>query len=269
MEFSDLWPYVSAILALLLIWQYHQNQILTGRIKAVDIFDGSGIRMYVYATPDDEGTCEACREVNGKAFLPSIVARKDFSPWHTACINTGRCTVVRVGLYGSWPEAARVVQRLRSAGKEGSCHLSFEELVGLIKGKSKATDSAPTDRFAVVMLAALGCEKVDAGSALTCYQQIIQQAQEVRDLPLVAPAYLRSVEILARQGQNEEALALVEQFEKRYREGKSGPNHPTRIQRGMISIEKTRLKTAVNRAKPKAEPQPQPDAAEVTAKTVV
>ena len=249
MEMMNLWPYVSAILALLLIWQYHKNQILTGRIQAVDIFDGSGIRMYVYATPDDDGICDSCREVNGMVYLPSRVARKDFTPHRSPCTTKGKCTVVTVSLYGAWPEAAKVVTRLRSSGKDGCCHLTLEELVELVKGKWKSTDNAATDRFAVLMLAALGSEKADSDSALTCYAQIIEQAQEVRDVPLVVPAYLRSTELLVRQGRTEDAQAIIEAFEKRYPQGKTGPSQPTRTQRGLMTIEKTRLKTAAHRPK--------------------
>lgn len=269
MVLTDLLPFVCAILALLLIWQYHQNQILTGRIQAIDIFDGSGIRMYVYATPEDEGICDACREVNGMVFLPSRVARKDFTPQRSPCTNKGRCTIVQVSLYGAWPEATKVVKRLRSAGKEGSCHLPLDELVGLVKGKLNASDDIATDRLAVVMLAALGSETADSASAQSCYRQIIQQAQEVRDLPLVVPAYLRSTELLARQGRPEEALAIIEEFEKRYPQGKTGPSHPTRTQRGVMTIEKSRLKTALSRVKPQAAQQALPKAAALTAKSVV
>jgi hypothetical protein len=49
-------------------------QIMAGRILAVDIFDRSGIRMYVYVTPHDDHIC-----------VTSVVnrGRHEFQP-HTA-----------------------------------------------------------------------------------------------------------------------------------------------------------------------------------------
>ncbi len=47
----DILPYLVALLALLVVWQYHQMQVLKGRILAVDIFDRSGVRMYLVRDP--------------------------------------------------------------------------------------------------------------------------------------------------------------------------------------------------------------------------
>ncbi len=247
MEMSDLLPYVCAILALLLIWQYHQNQVLTGRIQAVDIFDRSGTRAYIYATPDDDGVCVSCQEINGMAFLPSKVARKDFNPRRTPCSNKGRCNVVMIGLYGAWPEARQVVQRLRSAQGQDSLHLSPEELLGLTEGSWHKSVSAATDRLAVAMLSALVSEKNDPFVSIAAYREVIKHAQEVRDLPLVVPAYLRLTELLAQQGRTDEALETVDDFEKRYPKDKMGPHYPTGMQRGMLSIIKSRLRTELDR----------------------
>ena len=268
MEMSDLWPYICAILALLLIWQYHQNQVLTGRIQAVDIFDRSGIRMYVYATPDDDEICESCREVNGMAFLPSRVARKDFSPRRNPCANKGRCPVVMVGLYGAWQEARQVVQQLRSGEKEGMVQLPVEELIGLTKGNWQGSVSAATDRLSVVMLGALTSEDTDPSAAIAGYQQIIQQAAEVRDLPLVVPAYLRLTDLLDRQGRSSEALGVIEDFEKRFPPNKTGPYYPKGLQRGLLTIKKSHLKTALNYVKSPAAPQSPSDTEAVETKSI-
>ena len=61
----DFIPYVLAILALLLLWEFHALQVRSGRIDAVDIWDRSGIRMFIYATPRDNTACPACREAHG------------------------------------------------------------------------------------------------------------------------------------------------------------------------------------------------------------
>ena len=258
MEMADLWPYICAILALLLIWQYHQNQVLTGRIQAVDIFDRWGIRMYVFATPDDEEICESCREVNGMVYLPSRVAKRDFTPLKTPCTNKGRCLVLMIGLYGAWQEARQVVQKLRSgAKKEGMLQLTVEELIGMTKGGWEGSVSAATDRLSVVMLGALNAEGTDPYASVFAYQQIIQEAQEVRDLPLIVPAYLRLTGLLDRQGRTQEALEVIEDFEKRYPPSKTGPYFPKGMQRGLMTIKKSRLKTATNYVKASA-PEPSP-----------
>jgi hypothetical protein len=73
-ESPDVTVYLMAILGLLAVWQYYQMQIMAGRILAVDIFDRSGIRMYVYVTPHDDHIC-----------VTSVVnrGRHEFQP-HTA-----------------------------------------------------------------------------------------------------------------------------------------------------------------------------------------
>ena len=49
LTFPDFLSHLVGILLLLLVWQYHQMQVLAGRIQAFDIFDRSGIRMFVFA----------------------------------------------------------------------------------------------------------------------------------------------------------------------------------------------------------------------------
>ena len=44
----DFLPYLLAVFGLLVLWQYHQIQVMKGRIRAIDIFDRSDIRMYLY-----------------------------------------------------------------------------------------------------------------------------------------------------------------------------------------------------------------------------
>ncbi len=242
---SNLLPYLCGILGLLLLWQYHQKQILAGRIQAIDIFDRSGIRMYVFATPDDGQICNACWEANGMVYLPSQMANKDFVPRPSPCANSGRCTIVRAGLYGAWLEARNVVHRLRAAGTKGSLKLSVQELSELLKGNWEAGVSAATDRLAVLMLAALSGEKKNPDAAINAYRLAIREAKEVHDLPLVVPAYLRLAEVLVNMSRTDEALAVIQEFEERYpREGRTRPYDPTETQRGLIAIKKSRLKTA-------------------------
>ena len=74
--FPDITICLIGILGLLVVWQYYKMQIMAGRILAVDIFDRSGIRMYLYATPDDSQVCDTCAQANGRVYLSSKVARK-------------------------------------------------------------------------------------------------------------------------------------------------------------------------------------------------
>lgn len=242
---SNLLPYLCGILGLLLLWQYHEKQVLAGRIQALDIFDRSGIRMYVFATPDDGLICNACWEANGMVYLPSQVANKDFVPRPSPCANSGRCMIVMAGMYGAWLEARNVVYRLRAAGTTGSLKLSVQELSELLKGNWEQSVSAATDRLAVLMLAALSGEKKSPDAAINAYRLAIREAKEVHDLPLVVPAYLRLAEVLMNLSRADEALAVIQEFEERYpREGKTRPYDPTETQRGLMAIKKSRLKTA-------------------------
>ena len=256
----DLLPYVCAILALLLVWQYHRIQVLTGRVRAFDIFERSSARMYVYATPNDDEICESCREINGRTFLPSSVTRRDFNPRGGPCLNKGRCTIVMVGLYAAWPEARRVVQQLRAVKEPDSLRLSFEELVELTQGSWQTSVSASTDRLAVAILVALTAEKLDPIAALAGYREVINDAQEIHDLPLVVPAYLRLTELLIRQGRTEEALGVIEDFERRYPQAKTGPYYPSGRQRGMMAITKSHLRANLHLSTTSSKQEPRSEA---------
>ena len=123
-----------AVAALLLIWQYHQIQVRKGRILAIDVFDRTGIRFYVYLAVNDPDTCEVCRDATGRAFLPSDVARKHFKPLARACLKSPKCDGVLVGLYGAWAEARssassdrrRSARRIRARARRALRHRSSE-----------------------------------------------------------------------------------------------------------------------------------------------
>src|SRR5206468_6225633 len=139
---SDPLIYLIAILVLLLVWQYYKIQVMAGRILAVDIFDRSEIRMYLYATPNDEQTCNACSAVNGRVFLPSLITRSDFTPREEPCMKPTPCPGVLVGLYGAWSEARRALDRLRSSRKQGYIQLSIQEFREVLDGPWERAVSA-------------------------------------------------------------------------------------------------------------------------------
>jgi hypothetical protein len=240
-EFADVAPYVVAILGLVVIWQYYQMQIMAGRILAVDIFDRSGIRMYIYVMPDDEHVCEVCAGANGRVFLPSQVAKKGFSPVKGICRRSTPCLGVLVGLYGGWLEARGVVERLRANAKKGEIWLSPEELRVLVNGQWEMSISADTDRLGVHMIEALCYEKINQAVSATGYRYVIDEVKEVRHLLLLVPAYLRLALLLVRSGANADALALINRFEARFPAKKRGPHFPTEEQRNAMKIWKTFL----------------------------
>ena len=240
-EFAEVTPYLVAVLSLLVIWQYYQMQIMAGRIMAVDIFDRSGIRMYIFIVPDDDTICDACAGSNGRVFLPSQVAEKRFSPLHGQCQRPIPCPGMLIGLYGAWMEARGVVERVRAQAKNGGVQLSREELRALVNGQWEMSISAETDRLGVHMIEAACYEKINRAVSITGYRYVIDEAKEVRHLLLLVPAYLRLVLLLVRSGDNDEALALIERFEARFPSNKRGPHFPTAGQRHSMKMRKTHL----------------------------
>ena len=120
-------PYMAGLLALLVVWEYHQILVLKGRIQAIDIFDRSGIRMYIHVAPSNNDTCSSCQDLHGRIFLPSMVAKRLSDPSQGHCTHPSGCRCLLIGLYGAWPEGRRLVDRLRTA-KRKPVKLNDEEL---------------------------------------------------------------------------------------------------------------------------------------------
>jgi len=244
----ELLPYLLGILALLVVWQYHQMQVMKGQILAIDVFDRSGIRMYLHVVPNDKNTCEVCAEANGRVFLPSEVTKIHFTPLGGQCTNPAKCVGLLVGIYGAWPEARHLLERLRTSKKKATVQLSAPELEALIRGPWERSISAATDRISVHMLEAIYYEETSPETSITNYRYLIDQAREVRHLPLIVPSYFRLTELLARQGRSQEAIDVIEQFESRYKAKKVGPHAPTETQRGLMSLRKSRLAATLKQA---------------------
>jgi len=238
----DVLPYLVAILCLLIVWQYHQMQVMAGRIQAVDFWDRMGVRMYFHINPDDPNTCAVCREANRRVFRPSAVAKKNFSPLHSSCTNPSGCRCLLIGIYGSWPEARRLMDRLKVEFKRNAGQLSDNQMNELLGGSWEKSISAPTDRISVHMLEAIRAEASDPEAAIVRYRFVIDQAKEARDLPFVVPSYFRLAELLVKVGRPHEALDIIDRFEERYQARKALPYSPTETQRGVMSLKKSRLK---------------------------
>jgi hypothetical protein len=230
-----------AILTLLVVWQYYKMQIMAGRILAVDIFDRSGVRMYLYATSNDGQACKSCSAANGRVFLPSMVAKDDFSPLEAACIKPTPCTGVLVGLYGGWLEARRVLDHLRSQHKQGHVHLALSELQRVVDGPWERSVSAETDRLSMYMLSAMLYEEAKQDVAIGNYGYVIEHAKDVQHLTLLVPAFLRLTQLLVRAERWAEALKVIEQFESRFPSSGAARHFPSVKQRDLMRIMKTQV----------------------------
>jgi hypothetical protein len=246
----DILPYLLAIFGLLALWQYYQLRVMKGRILAVDIFDRSGIRMYLYAVADNLQACEMCRSAHGIVYPPSEVMKRQFSPIKGTCQSPTGCIGFLVGLYGAWPEANRIVVQLRLSRKREPIQLDQDELREIILGPWEQSISASTDRFGIHVLEAVLGDCTNPSPAMEKYRDTLEYAKEVRHMPLIVPAYFRLVELLTRQGQTAEALHFIEQFEKRYKEKTSGLYAPTEKQFGLMKIKKSHLKNATQTTVP-------------------
>lgn len=240
-------PYLLAILGLLLIWHLHHMQVAAGRIQAVDFWDRSGIRMFVYVTPDDDQTCPSCLEINRLVIAASLAAKKNYSPHPAPCTNPAGCRCQRIGLFGSWPQARRVIHYLPHT-KTQSVQLSPGKLSAFIEGHRKHSSQASIDRLSMAMLEGMDTEGTDLSKAIAKYRMVIDQARSPRDLDLVIPAYLRTIDLYDRAEEPHKALRVIHHMEQRFSQGRHGNRQLTNAQTTHISLMKTRLSIALPHA---------------------
>ena len=238
LESPDILLALIAILVLLIIWQYYKMQVMAGRILAVDIFDRSSVRLYVYATCSGEHTCPNCSSSHGRVFLPSVITKRGFSPCETPCTNASPCTGILVGLYGGWLEARQVVEQLRHNVKKGWFTLSSPEFRSLLDGAWERSVSAETDRVSMYMLIAMVYENLKQDISIGNYGYVIKHAKEVRDFGLVVPAYIRITQLLVKAQRWGDALSFIEQFQSQYPAIQSGQHFPSIKQREFMRITK-------------------------------
>lgn len=238
---SDVAVYLLGVLGLLVVWQYHQNQVLAGRIRAVDFWDVSGIRMFMHVATRDERTCAACREAHGTVFLPSLATQKRFSTLPRPCASSRGCRCLIVGLYGGWPEASELVRRLRQDARKKPIHLGSKDVQRLFEGPWQRSVSGAGDRLTIHMIEALHLEGTDAEASAIRYRYVIEQAKGARDLYLLVPAYLRLAELFERLGKVEECLKVIEHFEQRFAKRRPSFYYPNESQRHSMSLMKSRM----------------------------
>ncbi len=229
-------PYLLAILALLFVWQVYAIQVRAGRVQAVDVFNRSRIRLFIHVTPDDSLACPVCREANGMGFLPHVVAAQRFRPMTNTCANPAGCRCLMVGLYGAWPEAARVQAEMHK--NSGRIQLSKQEMMEGAQARQTASNE---DQVSLAILEAMRTEESNPEVAIAHYTFAVDKAQKDRDLALVVPAYILMTDLLERTGRREEALGTVERFFKAYGHKRLGPHVPTEDQFSFMSLRRTRL----------------------------
>jgi len=234
----DYMPYFLAILGLLVLWEFHEIQVRAGRIQAKDFWDRTGIRVFVRITPQDGKACPICTEACGTVLLAAN-SRKARATLHSGCANPNGCRCLLVGLYGGWPEAQAVLERIKQ--KNAPIDLSPEELGQLFSGPWERSVSASVDRVSVHLLEAMLAERSDAEAALFRYRFVIDHAGADRDLPFVVPAYLRQADVHRRLGQTAEALAVIDRFDQHYSSDKTVPHAPNDKQRAFMAAMKQQL----------------------------
>jgi hypothetical protein len=239
-QLPETYPYLMAIFGLTLIWKFHDMQVKAGRIKAKDIFERSGVRLFLHATPGDAQACLACKESTNFVFLPGLVASKKFTPQDKPCTNPSGCRCVMVGLYGGWAQALSALAEAKKNG--GKTRLADAELKTLIEKSVEARAGASADRISLRMLNALRAEGSQPETAMEHYRYILSHAEEDRDLVLMVPTYLRLSELLEKSGKASEALGLVEQCLRDHGEKKKkDPDALTDAQRAALNTRKNLL----------------------------
>jgi hypothetical protein len=233
--------YLFAILALLGLWLFYQVQVRSGRIQAVDLFDRSVVRLYVYVLPDDRPSCDVCAQAQGRVFLPSAVGKIGFSPVDGSCPGAVTCQGMLVGLYGGWVEARQLVGRLQEPSKKHPLRLSPEELHLVVKGAWSKSISADTDRISMHFLEGWCLGQTDRKAALEGLRYVVERAKEPRHLPYVVPAWLRLMELLLKDGREDEARLCIEQFERRFPPERHEIDGPSFAQRKMLQEMKSLL----------------------------
>ena len=238
-QLPEIFPYLLAILALTLIWKFHDSQVKTGRIQARAIWERSGVRFFLRITPNDALACTACRETTSMVFSPAVVASQKFSPQEKPCINLDGCRCLMVGLYGGWPEAKRVLKQLKL--HIGSVRLADTEVKSLIENSTQTRVGVLADRISLRLVHAMWAEGNDRPTAIEHYRYIVDHAKEERDRHFVVPSFLRLSELLARTGQPDEALTVVERCLQEYGGKKRDPDALTETQRAMLEKRRAAL----------------------------
>jgi tetratricopeptide (TPR) repeat protein len=220
LEFYRVSPFLLAILGLLLVWLFYELQVRAGRIQKKDLWERSGIRFFLRATPKDEQACQTCIEATCLVLLPGEVATQKFTPQEHMCTNPHGCRCVMVGLYGGWPEAGQALKDVKARG--GALRLSPEAMDSLIMGAAEAQAGASADRFSIRMLQAMRDEKSNPEAALGSYRFIVDRANQDRDVSFIAPSYSRISDLLVRLGRKEEAIEEIDKFLEVYGAESSG-----------------------------------------------
>jgi hypothetical protein len=238
---AELTLYLLGILALLGLWLFHQFQVRSGRIQAIDVFDRSVARFYLYVIPNDRPFCAACAQAQGRVFLPGHVGKIGFSPLNSPCSGSVPCQGQMIGLYGGWLEARQLVTRLQQASRKNPVRLTSAEILALAKGAWSKSVSADTDRISMHLLEGWCFGQTEPAVAIEGLRYVIDRAKEERHLPYVVPAFLRLMDLLLRAGRDDEARVVIEQFEARFPSDRHDVDGPSFTQRKVLQQMKSLL----------------------------
>ncbi len=247
LEFGAVVPYLLAILGLLLLWQLYQMQIAAGRVKAVNFWNRTGIRMFIHVTPDDDQACPACREAYGLVLMTSVAGtKKTYSPLRTPCSNPTGCRCQLIGLYGGSPEGQRLRWQATNSSTQ-TVKVSAEKLSALLKGQWEKAPNGKADRISMHMLEGMLSETSDPMQALNMYHVVAEEAKSARDLPFVIPAYMRMSELYEKLQRPEDALNAIQSLERKLNNKVTPPSLISRAEEELLALKKTRLAVAASR----------------------
>ena len=232
-----------AVFGLLLAWKLHEIRVQAGLIHAVDFWDRSGIRMFVHVTPSDHTACPACQEANGTVFLPTLVRKTKFKALSKPCTNPSGCRCLLVGLYGGWPDAQRLVNRVRVRPR--MVRLSSSELTTILSGPWERYAGSAADRIPIHLLEAMLIEGKDPEAASFRYRFVESNAKRDQDFSYVLHAFVRQSEMLERQGRLKEALDVVDRFFQVYETKRKTINLASDSNFIVMSNRKAQLKKVV------------------------
>jgi hypothetical protein len=238
---AELTLYLLGILALLGLWLFHQFQVRSGRIQAIDVFDRSVARFYLYVMPNDRPLCAVCAQAQGRVFLPWQVGKTGFSPLDSPCSGSVSCQGQMIGLYGGWLEARQLVSRLQQASRKHRVRLTSAEILALAKGAWSKSVSADTDRISMHLLEGWCLGQTEPAVAIEGLRYVIDRAKEERHLPYVVPAFLRLMDLLLRASRDDEARVVIEQFEARFPSDRHDIDGPSLTQRKVLQQMKSLL----------------------------
>jgi hypothetical protein len=100
--------------------------------------------------------------------------KSQFSPVKGTGKSPDRCLGFLVGMYGAWPEANRIVERLQLSRKREPIQSDQDELREMGLGPWERSISANTDRFGINILEAVLGDCANPNPAMDNYRHTLE-----------------------------------------------------------------------------------------------